>query len=62
MDYSYNVFLLPYVRELLRVQTQLDKNAKLEYDERRNKYKKQMIQNINESFDNLERTLKSFKY
>jgi hypothetical protein len=39
MDYSYNVFLLPYVRELLRVQTQLDKNAKLEYDERRNKYK-----------------------
>jgi hypothetical protein len=62
MDYSYNVFLLPYVRELLRVQTQLDKNAKLEYDERRNKYKKHMIQNINESFDNLERTLKSFKY
>ena len=48
--------------ELLRVQTQLNiLNTKLEYNETRNKYKNQMIQNINESFDKLERTLQNFK-
>ena len=48
--------------ELLIVQTQLNNiNAKLEYEEKRNKYKNQMIQNINEGFDKLERTLKNFK-
>lgn len=46
-------------KELLFVQNNL--NAKLEYDERRNKFKNQMIQNINEGFDKLERTLKNFK-
>ena len=48
--------------ELLIVQTQLNNlNSKLEYEERRNKFKNQMIQNINESFYNLERTLKNYK-
>jgi hypothetical protein len=48
--------------ELLIVQTQLNNiNTKLEYEEKRNKYKNQMIQNINEGFDKLERTLKNFK-
>ena len=48
--------------ELLRVQTELNNlNTKIEYDERRNKFKNQMIQNINEGFDKLERTLKNFK-
>ena len=45
--------------ELLIVQNYM--NTKLEYDERRNKFKNQMIQNINEGFDKLERTLKNFK-
>jgi hypothetical protein len=45
--------------ELLIAQNYI--NTKLEYDERRNKFKKQMIQNINEGFDKLEKTLKNFK-
>jgi len=49
--------------ELLIVQTQLNNlNSKLEYEERRNKFKNQMIQNINEGFDKLERTLRNYKY
>ena len=46
--------------ELLIVQNYM--NTKLEYDERRNKFKNQMIQNINEGFDKLERTLKNYKH
>ena len=46
--------------ELLFIQNNL--NAKIEYNERRNKFKNQMIQNINEGFDKLERTLKNYKH
>jgi hypothetical protein len=57
-----NIEIKNLKNELLYVQTQLNNiNTKLEYDERRNKFKNQMIQNINEGFDKLEKTLKNFK-